>query len=166
MRNTTRKLFLEMAAIVLVATVVGVIWNRGMLNGVWRGTTGGAAASVPASADRGGLPLPAGLMQVKEMYAQREAVLVDARDELTFARGHIKGAVSLPVGQFEAKSGEFARKVPFKAAIVVYCNGYGCHDSMTVGKMLMSKGYRQVYVFEGGYPEWRDGGLPVEGQNP
>ncbi len=166
MCSTVKKLFLEMAAIVLVATVVGVIWNRGMLHGVWTGTNGGAVASVPETADRGGLPLPAGLMQVKEMYDHREAVLVDARDEQTFARGHIKGAVYLPVGQFEAKTGEFEGKVPFKAAIVVYCNGYGCHDSMTVGKMLMSKGYRQVYVFEGGYPEWRDGGLPVEGQNP
>jgi rhodanese-related sulfurtransferase len=166
MRSTVRKLSLEMAAIVLVAAAVGVIWNHGMLHGVWTGTPGGASTSSSVSANQGGIPLPAGLMQVKEMYDRKEAVFVDARDELSFARGHIKGAVSLPVGKFEAKSADFTGKVPVKAAIVVYCNGYGCHDSMTVGKKLMSKGYSQVFVFEGGYPEWKDGKLPVERQNP
>jgi rhodanese-related sulfurtransferase len=166
MRSTVRKLFLEMAAIVLVAAAAGVICNHGMLHAVWTGTPGGASASSSVSADQGGIPLPAGLMQVKEMYDRKEAVFADARDELSFARGRIKGAVSLPVGQFEAKSADFTKKVPVTAAIVVYCNGYGCHDSMTVGKKLMSKGYRQVFVFEGGYPEWKDGKLPVEGQNP
>ncbi len=166
MRSDSKKLFLEMATIVLVAAVAGIIWNRGMLYGVWTGTLGGALASSPVSADQSVLPLPAGLMQVKEMYDRKEAVIVDARDEFSFARGHIKGALSLPVGRFEAKLSGFMEKVPFTAMIAVYCNGYGCHDSMTVGKKLMGKGYRQVFVFEGGYPEWRDGKLPVEGQNP
>jgi len=166
MRNTARKLFLEMAVIVLVAAAAGAIWNREMLYVVWTGASGETVKPVPASADQGGIPLPAGLMQVKEMYDRKEAVFVDARDEFAFAGGHIRGALSLPLGQFEAKSAEFAGKVPFTAEVVVYCNGYGCHDSMTVGKKLMSKGYRQVYVFEGGYPEWKDGKLPVEGRNP
>lgn len=166
MRNAVTKLFMDMAVIVVVAAAVGLVWNYGMLHGVLTGKPGGSAASTPASVAAVGLPLPAGLMQVREMYDRKEAVFVDARDELSFARGHIKGAVSIPLGQFEAKSADFTGKVPVASVIVVYCNGYGCHDSMTLGKKLMSKGYGRVFVFEGGYPEWKDGKLPFEGRNP
>ncbi len=167
MKSSIKKLFLEMMFIILFAAAAGVIWNHAMLHDAWTGAVAAAPKSSPSvSPDTGGIPLPAGLMQVKDMFARKEAVFIDARDELSFARGHIKGAISLPLGQFEAQSAGFMGKVPLTATLTVYCNGYGCHDSMTLGKKLMSKGYRQVFVFEGGYPEWKDGKLPVEGQNP
>lgn len=166
MKNSVKKLLLEMTLIVFFAAAAGAVWNHGMLRDAWTGTIAAAPSPPSVSSDAGGMPLPAGLMQVKEMFDRKEAVFVDARDELSFARGHIKGAISLPLGQFEAKAAGFTEKVPLSAAIAVYCNGYGCHDSMTLGTKLMSRGYRQVFVFEGGYPEWKDGKLPVEGQNP
>jgi rhodanese-related sulfurtransferase len=45
--------------------------------------------------------------------------------------------------------------------LVIYCNGYGCPDSFDLGLRLIEAGYRDVRVFEGGLPEWRDAGLPV-----
>lgn len=167
MKRSVIKLFMEMTLILLFAAAVGVVWNYGMLRDAWTGTV--AAAPSPTSAvsqNTPNIPMPAGLMQVREMFDRKEAVFVDARDELTFARGRIKGAISLPLGQFEAKATGFMEKVPFTAAITIYCNGYGCHDSMALGKKLISRGYRSVFVFEGGYPEWKDAMLPVEGQNP
>ncbi len=166
MRDSVEKLFLEMAAIVLVAAAAGIAWNYGMLYDVWTGKSGRVNVPARTQAVQEALPLPAGLMQVREMYDRKEAVFVDARDAQSYAGGHVKGAVSLPLGEFDAKSAAFAEKVPATTMIVVYCNGYGCHDSMTVGKKLISRGYRQVFVFEGGYPEWKDGKLPVEGRNP
>lgn len=156
-----------MTIIVLIAAATGVVWNHGMLHDAWTGSIATAPSSTfSVSQDTGDIPLPAGLMQVKDLFDRKKAVFVDARDELSFVRGHIKGAISLPLGQFEAKSTGFMDKVPLAATLAVYCNGYGCHDSMTLGKKLKSKGYRRVLVFEGGYPEWKDGKLPVEGQNP
>jgi rhodanese-related sulfurtransferase len=159
-----KKLIMEMGAIVLIAAAFGLIWNRGMLYDVWSGKQGGMSFPPSTSADQGDIPLPAGLLQVKEMFDRKEAVFVDARDVLVFAQGHIKGAVSLPVGIFDGRISEFKAKVPLAAMVVVYCSGYGCHDSMIIGKKLMAAGYRQVFVYEGGYPEWKDGGLPVESQ--
>ncbi|HKZ15954.1 MAG TPA: rhodanese-like domain-containing protein [Geobacteraceae bacterium] len=157
-----KKLMAEMGAIILIAGAFGLIWNRGMLYDVWSGKQGSMSSPPSISAGQGDIPMPAGLMQVKEMFDRKEAVLVDARDDLVFGREHIKGAVPMPVGLFDRRIADFTAKVPLSAAVVVYCSGYGCHDSMTIGKKLMARGYRQVFVYEGGYPEWKDAGLPVE----
>jgi rhodanese-related sulfurtransferase len=163
MKNRIGNLFLEIAVILLVASFIGLIWNHQMLYAVWSGKSV-PAPSFPASADSVDLPLPAGLAQAKYLYDHKQAVFVDARDELTFSGGRIKDAISLPVGKFEANLADFKSKVPLSDTLVVYCNGYGCNDSMIVGKKLMSDGYRQVLVFEGGYPEWKDAGYPLEGE--
>ncbi len=163
MKTSVKKLFLEMGTIILAGALFGIVWNHKMLCGVWSGKPDAAHASASATRVVGGIPLPAGLLQVREMYDRHEAVFVDARDPLAFANGHIKGAVTLPLGQFDGKVGDFAAKVPLTATLVVYCNGYDCHDSTTLGEKLMARGYRKVFVFQGGYPEWKDAGLPVEG---
>ena len=68
-------------------------------------------------------------------------------------------------GEADGRLAEFARRYPPTTLLVVYCNGYDCHDSRDLGAKLMKAGYRSVYVFEGGYPEWRDAGYPTEGGN-
>ena len=45
--------------------------------------------------------------------------------------------------------------------LVVYCSGYGCPDSFDLAMRLLAAGYRDVLVFEGGFPAWQDAGLPV-----
>ncbi len=163
MKNNFGNLFLEMAVIVMVASVIGLIWNHKMLYGVWSGKALSATSST-ASTESAALPIPAGIAQAKFLYDNKQAVFVDARDETAFSQSRIKGAVSLPVGKFEAELARFKNRVPLSDTLLVYCNGYGCNDSMTVGKKLLSNGYRQVLVFEGGYPEWKDAGYPLEGE--
>jgi len=165
MKLKLNSVFLEMGVIVLIASVTGMLWNHKMLIGVWSGNFDSFATVSSASQGHDAVPAPAGLMQVRDLYERGAAVLVDARDTLVFSRGHIKGAVVLPVGEFDSRIAALLAKVPLHSTIVVYCNGYGCHDSMAVGKKLMVRGYRNVLVFEGGYPEWKDAGLPVEGEN-
>lgn len=163
MKNNSGNLILEMAVIILVASVIGLIWNHKMLYGVWSGKA--ISAPTPtASPDSAALPIPAGIAQAKFLYDNKQAVFVDARDEAAFSQGRIKGAVSLPLGKFDAELANFKSKVPLSDTLVVYCNGYGCNDSMIEGKKLIANGYRQVLIFEGGYPEWKDAGYPLEGE--
>ena len=105
--------------------------------------------------------MPIGMMQVKELHEAREAVLVDARSSSSYAEGHIPGAVLLPVDQARKNPRITGAAAGKDATLIVYCNGFSCHDSMEVGKLLMKAGYSSVYVYEGGYPEWRDAGYPV-----
>jgi rhodanese-related sulfurtransferase len=109
------------------------------------------------------MALPLGLMQVKDFYDRREALFVDARDRAVFRQGHIDGAVSLPAGEAERELPGFARRFPPTTLVVVYCNGFGCHDSRSVAERLLRAGYQSVFVYEGGFPEWRDAGYPTGG---
>lgn len=162
----SKKTLIDIVVIVVVAAALGIAWNRQLLHKAWTGQDTSpsppAATSAPASA----VPLPVGLMQVKDMFDRNEAVIVDARDAATYAKGHLRGAVSLPVREAAEKIPAFAGKYPADTLLIIYCNGYGCHDSMELGKKLLGKGFTAVYAFEGGYPEWKDAGYPVEGTAP
>jgi len=152
----------DMALIVLAAAAIGIAWNRRLLYNAWTGRAPAAGQSAPATSPQSGIPLPIGLMQVREVYERKEALFVDARDAGTFAAGHIRGAVSIPVGYSDVRLPVFAASVPTATTLVVYCNGFGCRDSRDLGAKLLKAGYSKVYVFEGGWPEWRDAGLPAE----
>jgi rhodanese-related sulfurtransferase len=158
-----RHLILEMACIFLVASALGIVWNYRLLSSVWSGGAVETPMGPKLKTGQKSTPLPLGLIQVKELYDRHEALLVDARNGTAFAAGHITGAYSLPVGEAEAQSGRFREQVPLSSPIVAYCNGYDCHDSMELGEKLLGWGYGTVYVFEGGYPEWREAGYPTEG---
>jgi rhodanese-related sulfurtransferase len=160
-----RQLLLEIGSITLLAVIVGLTINHRLLRNAWYGSSSAAAAPAAMTTTEQ-LPLPAGLLQVKELHAQQQAIFIDARDPYTFAEGHISGALSLPLGDADTGIVGFMAKTPFTTTIVVYCNGYGCHDSMDLADKLLRAGYQQVFVFEGGFPEWRDAGLPVSGGKP
>jgi len=107
------------------------------------------------------LPLPVDLAEIQPLAAAG-AVVVDARHAADYAAGHLPGAQSLPLGELDARLADFRQRVPADTVIIVYCGGYNCHDSFTLGQRLLAAGYQDVRVFEGGFPLWRDSGLPVE----
>lgn len=150
----------EICLIVVISATAGMAWNWTLLNGAWRGeATVQAPASAPEAEE---LPMPIGLLQVKEMHDAKQAVIVDARSAASFAQGHIAGAMPLPLEQARRNpSSPFREKVPTDAVIIAYCNGFSCHDSVELGKLLIRSGYPAVYVYEGGFPEWRDAGYPI-----
>jgi len=150
----------EIALVVMIAALLGISWNMELLADAWRGKPTQQQAEPAAQGEI--LPMPIGLMQVKEMLDAGQAVLVDARSSDSFAKEHIAGALPLPLEEAR-RSGSPLPKVPTDAVIIAYCNGFSCHDSMDLGTILIKAGYSSVYVFEGGLPEWRDAGYPVAG---
>jgi rhodanese-related sulfurtransferase len=161
-RESDKKIVLvEMALIFLFAAAVGIAWNQKLIRQAWTGNAPASSASNAAAPLQGSVPLPLGLLQVKEFYERREALFVDARDETAFSAGHIAGAVSLPLGMAGMALPKFKRDLPKEKPLVVYCGGYDCHDSRDLAVRLLDEGYRSVYVYEGGYPEWRDAGYPT-----
>lgn len=52
-----------------------------------------------------------------------------------------------------------------KAKPVIFaCNGAECWKSYKASKAAVERGFKQVYWFRGGLPEWRAQGLPVDGR--
>lgn len=99
---------------------------------------------------------------VKNIYDSGGTLFVDARDEKAYAEGHIKGAVSLPIGLYEENLEHFVMKYPPSTPIITYCAGRTCQDSHELAQILLQFEYENVHVFIDGFPEWEKKGFPVE----
>ncbi len=102
----------------------------------------------------------------KEIFDNKHAVFVDARAYEDFIDGHIKGAVSLPINQFEDRIAQFKRDYPFTTYIVAYCSGRECDDSHELTQFLFEEGFTNISVYIDGYPAWEKEGYPIETVKP
>jgi rhodanese-related sulfurtransferase len=156
--NPLSRICLDALLMAALGATLGLAVNHRLVSDAFSGKLV-ASPVVAGSVDR--LPQPVLLVEVREI-AKAGGVLVDARDGALYADGHLPGAVSLPLGEVEAQLPGFRQKVDSGKTLIAYCNGYGCPDSFDLGMRLLKEGYRDVRVFEGGLPEWRDAGLPLE----
>lgn len=93
---------------------------------------------------------------------EKGSVFLDARHGESYREGHIKGAVSLPVYDFDALFFDFIDAYPLETPLVTYCSGRLCDESHRLAAMLKEEGYADVRVFADGLPAWVAAGLPVE----
>jgi rhodanese-related sulfurtransferase len=91
--------------------------------------------------------------EARGLHLEGRALFIDARDGYDFGIGHIKGAVSLPLRQFN-KNHPLLADLPKDRLLVIYCDGAECNSSAELAKMLYESGYSNVKVFFGGWNEW------------
>jgi rhodanese-related sulfurtransferase len=101
------------------------------------------------------------LRQAVELHKNGNVLFVDARLSEDYVEGHIKGAVSLPVNDFNSHISLFRKEYPDSMTIVTYCSGRECSDSHDLAELLARFGYFRTFVFLDGYPAWKEAGLPV-----
>jgi rhodanese-related sulfurtransferase len=87
-------------------------------------------------------------------------VVVEALPPAHHARGHLPGALNLPLESLDAAA--FAALPDKDAEIVVYCSGTTCANSHTAQRRLEALGYSDVRVFPGGKAEWTASGHDLE----
>lgn len=86
---------------------------------------------------------------------------IDARDESDFLAGHITYSINIPFDDFDnhqQKLEQLSKEKP----LVIYCAGTDCDLSILLGNLLFEKGYKQIYVFFGGWLEWLNADYPVK----
>ena len=98
----------------------------------------------------------------RKLYDSGKFVFVDARSRDDYVEGHIKGAVSLLVGEFDEKIDVFLEEYSPEKAIITYCSGRTCEDSHRLAQLLLEFGYEKINVFIDGYPGWVTRGYPIE----
>lgn len=99
----------------------------------------------------------------KKAWESREGLFVDARSKMEYEQGHIPGAISIPVGEFDAQYEKYKSKIKSAKQIITYCHGVGCQLSNKVAqKFWQDKGMRNVGSFFGGWPQWQQHNMPVE----
>ncbi len=90
---------------------------------------------------------------------------LDARRSADFEAEHIQGAYTLPVWetnldehliQFEAVA-----SVAPESPVVIYCGGGGCDDSHLLANRLRRMGYRRLWIYTDGFPDWKAHNRPL-----
>lgn len=88
----------------------------------------------------------------------REVIVVDVRPHAEYEAGHIAGAISIPHDEIARRLDE----LPKSKQIVAYCRGPYCVFADEAVAMLRAN-RRKAVRLEGGFPEWRAAGRPVDG---
>jgi rhodanese-related sulfurtransferase len=98
-----------------------------------------------------------GREELVERLSRGDVVLVDVRPREEFDAGHIGGARSIPIDDFEQRLAE----LPADREIVAYCRGPFCAYAHSAVRVLRAAG-RDAKRLDVGWPEWRLAGLPSE----
>lgn len=105
---------------------------------------------------------PIQLDTAKLLQQDPNVLFVDARPRNVWKRGHIPGAMNFPEEVSDSLMPGFRDSVPFDRPLVVYCDGEECRSSDLLSKKLSQAGYKYVYLFFGGWIQWRDAGERTE----
>lgn len=100
--------------------------------------------------------------QLQKMLDKKEKVLlVDARNGAEFKEGHIVTAIHVYDKEMEANKAKFPADK--NAPVVFYCNGYPkCPRSVNAATTALGWGYKKIFVYLDGFPEWEKRGYPIE----
>ncbi len=153
----TWRILITAAALVAVTAVWAVAFNAVRPEGI--------ALLRPQATDNGegGDGKIITLARAKRLYDEG-AVFVDSRSPEEYEAGHIQGARLLYYMHAAQDWEEVMAEVDFAAPIISYCSGEGCNSSYLVANQLEDVGFENVYIFDGGWPQWAAAKYPLVGQ--
>lgn len=91
--------------------------------------------------------------RLAELMADDLVTVVDVRSEAAYARGHIPGAMSIPIQQMADRVGELNGH----DLIVAYCQGPYCVSSPNAVRLMLQAG-QQARSLRGGWTGWARAG--------
>jgi rhodanese-related sulfurtransferase len=106
---------------------------------------------------------------VENLIAQG-AVLVDTRTEKEYKAKHVPKALLVPYHEkslkdvaFDATQDDFSGLAGLDKSmpVIFACNGAECWKSYKASRSALASGFKRVYWFRGGLPEWEAAGLAV-----
>ena len=101
-------------------------------------------------------PLPADTLL--ERVKDGLVTILDVRPVEEFEAGHLPGAINIPLADLESH----LDKIDSGKEVVAYCRGPHCVLAFDAVALLRNRGL-DARRLDGGLPEWRLQGLPVEG---
>lgn len=119
-----------------------------------------ATAPAPPLSPHAGAPIDVATLAMLDPGA---VLFVDVRNEREFARGHVPGALNVPVNEVAMRIEE-VRILAGGRTIVVYCQAGKRADSAV--EILASAGILRTRRMSGDYPAWLAAGLPIVQEPP
>ena len=84
---------------------------------------------------------------------------IDARDEADYNAGTIKGAINIPYHKLDDFKPKLEKMLKNKV-YVCFCSS-ACDVSIDLAYAMAHMGFTRVYIFHGGWDEWKNAGYPV-----
>lgn len=108
-----------------------------------------------------------GTRKAYELFNTDTVIFVDARTAEDYAQGHIAGSINV---DFEADEDVYNQQIDSlmqiagpEHPILAYCSGTDCDASLMLARNLYYDiGYKNIYVYFGGWEQWTASGLPTE----
>jgi rhodanese-related sulfurtransferase len=114
-----------------------------------------------------------GELELLDMLADPEVLVIDSRTPDWFEGGSIPGAVNMPYDRMVDRLGELGCEPHFDGwdcenarRVALFCNGLWCGQSPTAIRAMISEGYPadRISYYRGGMQSWRVLGLTVTGE--
>jgi len=154
MRSFT--IFREAAIILLLSAFMGFVYTYATGKGFF----------APSASSKVRPPVTApgiiDLAKARELHESGSALFIDSRHEFDYRLGHIKGSYNLPLTDLNDHT-DYIERLPRDRPIVTYCDGAQCNSSIELAAILQSRGFSNVFIFFGGWNEWKTQHLPLEG---
>jgi rhodanese-related sulfurtransferase len=99
----------------------------------------------------------------KDLWDLGEYLFVDSRSPVQHAHGNIAKSVNLSWEEFEKYYPALKDTLHSKPGLVIYCAGEDCDLSHALARRLYKEGFRDMFVFFGGWEAWQEAGYPAEG---
>jgi rhodanese-related sulfurtransferase len=95
--------------------------------------------------------------ELRSLLAQADRLqIVDVREQVEFANGHISGARLLPLGELDRRVAELDRSRP---VVCVCASGKRSAQAM---EKLAALGFNEVHQLDGGLMAWKQARFPLE----
>ncbi len=97
---------------------------------------------------------------VHNIWKQKQAIFVDTRSSAHFRRGHIPGAINVPINRIviHLKDLPTDKGTP----LITYCGSITCPNAYQLMNVLLGHGYQNVRFFPRGVRGWQALGHPLE----
>jgi rhodanese-related sulfurtransferase len=151
--------------LLMLAIVLGFAFNTLSPNGIaiigqWEKSRGVVSAGSKSSTIEHTIEItdPAKALAIAE---NPEWVVLDVREADFFEFGHIPGAASFPLSQFDQNLSRFLRTYNKDQNIMIYCSSAECTMSHEFAHRLQQLNYLNVKVFSGGFQLWQEMGYDI-----
>jgi rhodanese-related sulfurtransferase len=88
-------------------------------------------------------------------------IFLDVRSNRDWEAGRIPGAKHLELKKVYTQE-SLAEIASPKDKLVIYCNSTGCMRSSKASAKAVEWGYKKVYYYRLGYPDWQSHGYAIE----
>ncbi len=154
-----KKVLIQVSALVVLAALLAMGVNQIRGDGIPLVGDWSAEARL---VDDAGASLIVSPDIARRLFESEAALFLDARSRSEYARGHVRGALSLPWQGVDGHFMEIADRLPMDKTIITYCDGETCDLSHELALFLREMGFADVRVLVNGWTVWQRAGLPTD----